>query len=257
MNLRKIFKYFFSDIVRSKWIPVYAVLLFALTSGIIYFSRDGQKAFISLLNIALYLIPLLCLIFGSVYNYNSREFVEMLLTQPVTRKSVFMGQYLSLGLSQTAGFVLGMILPLFIYDFSINAALLLAAGVFLIFIFNGFALLVSNMVNDKVKGVGILIAVWLFFAVFYDGLMLFMFYYFADYPLEKATIIASSLNPVDVARTFIMLRLDMSALFGYTGAVFKKYFGSGAGIYVSLLILHLWMIVPSLFARRKFRKKDF
>jgi Cu-processing system permease protein len=168
-----------------------------------------------------------------------------------------MGQYLSLGLSQTAGFVLGMILPLFIYDFSINAALLLAAGIFLIFIFNGFALLVSNMINDKVKGVGILIAVWLFFAVFYDGLMLFMFYYFADYPLEKATIIASSLNPVDAARTFIMLRLDMSALFGYTGAVFKKYFGSGTGIYVSLLILHLWMIVPLLFARRKFRKKDF
>ena len=134
MNLRKIFKYFFSDIIRSKWIPVYTVLLFALTSGIIYFSRDGQKAFISLLNIALYLVPLLCLIFGSVYNYNSREFVEMLLTQPVTRKSVFMGQYLSLGLSQTAGFVLGMILPLFIYDFSINAVLLLAAGIFLIFI---------------------------------------------------------------------------------------------------------------------------
>ncbi|MCE1163838.1 MAG: ABC transporter permease [Bacteroidetes bacterium] len=257
MNLRKIIKYFFGDIIRSKWIVVYTAALLVFSSGIIYFSKDEQKSLLSLMNIVMYLIPLLCMIFGSVYYYNSREFIEMLLTQPVKRSSVFYGQYFSLAFTQMLGFITGIILPLLIFNFGFNSFFLMIAGTFLIFIFTGFALLISILVNDKVKGIGILIAVWLLFAVFYDGIVLFMFYYFADYPLEKATIIASTLNPVDVTRTMMMLRLDISALFGYTGATFKKYFGSSAGYYVSLFVLHMWMIIPALIARKKFNRKNF
>ncbi len=255
--MRKIIKYFFGDIIRSKWIIVYTVMLLVFSAGIIYFSRDEQKALLSLLNIVMYLIPLLSMIFGSVYYYNSREFIEMLLTQPVKRSSVFYGQYFSLALTQMFGFIAGIVLPLLVFNFGLNSIFLMTAGTFLIFIFTGFALLISILVNDKIKGIGILITVWLLFAVFYDGIVLFMFYYFADYPLEKATIIASTLNPVDITRTMMMLRLDISAMFGYTGASFKKYFGSKAGYYVSLFILHMWMIIPAMIARRKFNKKNF
>ncbi len=36
----------------------------------------------------------------------------------------------------------------------------------------------------------------------------------------------SALNPIDLSRILILLQLDVSAMMGYTGAVFKDFFGT-------------------------------
>jgi len=81
-------------------------------------------------------------------------------------------------------------------------------------------------------------------------------YAFSDYPLDKVTLALVSLNPVDLARIIILLKLDISALMGYTGAFYKKFFGSGMGITYSFLFLLLWAALPLSVAMRKFLKKD-
>jgi Cu-processing system permease protein len=43
---------------------------------------------------------------------------------------------------------------------------------------------------------------------------------------------------------------------GYTGALYQQFFGSGAGIVFALVMQLVWMIVPLLFALKKFKKKD-
>jgi Cu-processing system permease protein len=63
---------------------------------------------------------------------------------------------------------------------------------------------------------------WFYFSLIYDGLLLFFLFQFSDYPLEKAMIVLSSLNPIDLGRILILLKLDIAALMGYTGAVFDE-----------------------------------
>jgi Cu-processing system permease protein len=64
-------------------------------------------------------------------------------------------------------------------------------------------------------------------------------------------------NPIDLSRILILLKLDISALLGYTGAVFQKFFGTGFGLVLSISVLSLWVILPLLNIYRKSRKKDF
>jgi Cu-processing system permease protein len=65
------------------------------------------------------------------------------------------------------------------------------------------------------------------------------------------------LNPIDLSRTLILLKLDISALLGYTGAVFKQFFGTNFGLIISLIMLTLWVIFPVLRIVFKAKKKDF
>jgi Cu-processing system permease protein len=80
---------------------------------------------------------------------------------------------------------------------------------------------------------------------------------FADYPLERPALAAMIANPIDLARVLILMRLDVSALMGYTGAVFEKFFGSAGGTALASLALVLWTGVPLLLGARRFQRKDF
>jgi Cu-processing system permease protein len=81
-------------------------------------------------------------------------------------------------------------------------------------------------------------------------------YSFSDYPLDKVTLALVSLNPIDLARIIILLKLDLSALMGYTGAFYKNFFGSSLGVIYSVLFLFVWTLAPLLLAMRKFVRKD-
>jgi len=80
---------------------------------------------------------------------------------------------------------------------------------------------------------------------------------FADYPLERPLLAVMLLNPVDLARVLMLLQLDVSALMGYTGAVFKSFFGSAGGMLLACGALLLWAAAPPLAALHLFRRKDF
>jgi Cu-processing system permease protein len=74
--------------------------------------------------------------------------------------------------------------------------------------------------------------------------------------MEKFTLLLSALNPIDLGRIFIMLKMDVSALMGYTGALYKDFFGSGTGVLFTSGIMLLWIIVPLWLALRSFKRKD-
>ena len=134
---------------------------------------------------------------------------------------------------------------------------LLISGVFLTFIFTSISFYIALVNENKLKGFGVAILVWLFMVFIYDGIVLLLLIFFQDYPLEKLAIIISLLNPVDLSRILVMLKLDISALMGYTGAVFSKFFGNNTGMFISISALTVWAIVPTFFILRKSVKKDF
>lgn len=258
----KILKYTLYDMLRSRWSISYFLFFLAAGFVLLHLSSDLTKAISSLMNITLILTPLIGTLFGVIHFYNSREFLELLLAQPLKRKSIFMGMYLGLSLSLSLSYLLGLGIPFILYGILVSAQVfnfitLLGTGFALTMIFSGIALWIAIRQENRLKGFGLSIMVWLFLAFVYDGLFLLSLLLFEEYPLEKASIAMSVFNPIDLSRILVMLQLDISALMGYTGAVFEKFFGTGLGMGVSVLALIVWIIVPVLFQLRAASRKDF
>ena len=128
---------------------------------------------------------------------------------------------------------------------------------FFALVFTALAMLVSLRVNDRAKGLGLAILLWLVATALYDALIVLVATTLSDYPLELPLIGLTILNPIDLARVAMLLRLDTAALLGYTGAVFERFFGSPLGIGLSAGALTLWWAAPLLAAHRRFCRKDF
>jgi len=257
MSGNKILKYIILDILRNKWVITYTAFLLCFSLGLMFFSGDSTKSILSVLNIVLILVPLVSILFSSVHYYNSREFIEMLLSQPVKRSSIFFAEYTGIVISLSVSFIAGIVIPLSFYGINIVLFYLAFSGIMLTLIFSAISVFISVANDEKVKGIGILLFVWLFFSVLYDGIALFIYFTFNDYPLEKIVLMLTTLNPVDLSRVLILLKLDISSLMGYTGANFREITGSIAGIIISIAALLIWSAVPLYFARRKFIRKNF
>ncbi len=258
----KIFKYELSDVVRSKWILAYGAFFVLITDALFRFSGGSAQVMLSLLNVVLILIPLVCTVFGTMYLYNAREFTELMLSQPVRRSSLFTGLYTGLALPLAVSFALGVTLPFAWHGFEAGShastlALLVGIGALLTFVFTALAYVVALGVQDKVKGLATAVMAWLFFAVIYDGLVLALVSTFAHYPMEKPIIALTLLNPVDLARVLLLMQFDISALMGYTGAAFQQFFGSTWGMGMAVAALLLWLAGPLMLSNRLFGKKDF
>ncbi len=259
-NSLKIIKYTFYDTLRSWWAILYFMFFLLVTGGLLYFSAGFTHSVASILNIILFIVPLVSIVFGIMYYYNSREFALLLMAQPLRRRQLFLGQYLGLAGSLSLSFLAGIGLVFLLFGSMEAIGLLLMlmfAGTVLSFIFTAVALWVGVQYEDRTKGFGIAILIWLFALVIYDGLFLAFLFVFEEYPLEKAATGFSILNPVDLARIMVMLRLESAALLGFTGAVFNKFFGTVSGIAVSGFAMLLWVFLPLQSFLRKAGNKDF
>lgn len=259
--MTEILKYVIHNTIRSKWVVVYLFFFFFVGYALFAFSGDVNKAYISLMNIVLIVIPLVSLIFGSIYLYNSREFIEMMLSQPIDRKSLFLGLYLGTTIPLASSYAIGMLLPFVLFgkiaEEIDGILILITIGSFLTFIFTAISFLITILQDDKAKGLGYSILIWLFLAIIYDGFILLVVYYMEEYPLENAMIVMSVINPIDLARILFLLHFNISALMGYTGAVFERFFGDANGVIFSSVFLLFWMIVPLILSTKYFQKKDF
>ncbi|MCB9186459.1 MAG: ABC transporter permease [Flavobacteriales bacterium] len=258
----RIMTYSFFDLMRSRWSLVYFGFYFLLGMVLLFLNNDVSKAVITMMNIIVVLTPLIGTIFGVMYYYNSKEFTELLLAQPLRRSTIFLGQYFGLALSLAGSLVFGLGIPFAIYGIVGSGALvsfilLLAVGALLTFIFVALAYNIGLSNDNKIKGFGLAILLWLFLAVIYDGMFLISLVMFDDYPIDKFSLIASMLNPIDLSRILIILELDISVLLGYTGAVFQKFFGTSFGMLASFGLLLIWCAAPVALIVHKAKRKDF
>ena len=252
----KISKYVLYDILRNKVVLAYTAFLLIVSMSLFQMEENSSKAVLSLLNIVLIVVPLVSLVFSTIHWYNSYEFIELMLTQHISRKKVLWSEYMGISSSLVTAFLVGVGIPVLIYNFNSTGMALLLIGSLLTLVFTSIAFLASVKSKDKARGIGIALLLWFYFALIYDGLVLSILFAFSDYPMEKITLLLSSLNPIDLGRIYLMLQMDVSALMGYTGATYKDFFGSSLGLFYTLGIMLIWMIVPVLLALRSFNKKD-
>lgn len=250
------------NLTRNRGVLAFGAGMFVLTDVVLRLTGTATRALSTMLDLVLFVVPLVTLMFGIISWHASREFTELLLAQPVRRRSLFTALYLSLVLPLAAAFALGLTVPLALHRAVDSASLplllsMLGSGVALTLVFGGLALLIGVQVDDRLRGVMTGLLAWLLLTVAYDAVVLAIATSFSDYPLEQPMIGLMLGNPVDLARTIIVLQSDTAALMGYTGAVLHLFLGSALGTIASVAGLLLWIITPAWLAGRAFERRDF
>ncbi len=254
--MNKILKYVIVDIVQNKIVLIYTFLLLTISLSIFNLENNFAKGLLSLLNIILIIAPLICIIFSTIYIYNSAEFIELLVSHPLKRRTIWLSLFSGLSASLALAFFIGVGIPVLLYHGDVTGLMMIAMGLFLTVVFVSIAMLAAGLTRDKAKGIGLAILLWLYFSLIFDALVLFFLFQFQDYPLERIMVFLSFLNPIDLSRVQMLLQMDISALMGYTGAVFREFFGNTLGIIFSFSGLTIWIIFPLMISLRIFEKRD-
>ena len=249
------------NVVRSRWLLCYAAFFLLATEGLLRFTGGDARTLLSLANVMLFVVPLVTVVYGTIYLYNSREFIELLLAQPLKRRTVFAGLYLGLAIPITSALVAGVSLPFIVHGISIEGraplATMLVGGGALTMIFTGIAFWIALRFEDKLTGLGAGMAIWMLLALVYDGVMLIVVALLSDSSIEKSLLVASLANPIDLVRIALLLQFDIAALMGYTGAVFTRFFSGATGLLVIAAALTMWIGAPLAVGLAAFKRKDF
>ncbi len=258
----RVLRYQSRDVLRSRGVIAWGLFFVLLGDVLLRFGGTDEKALLSIANIVLFIVPLVSLVFGAMYLYGAREFNELLLAQPVRREHLFAGLFLGIVLPLAGATAAGIAVPFVVHGVSDSShtglvAWLSGTAALLTFVFVAIAFWIALRVEDRARGLALALLVWLFLAVIYDALVLGIVAAFAKYPLERPVIALMLLNPVDLARVLLLIRLDVAAMMGYTGAVFQRVFGSSFGIVLAMTALTAWCAVPLWRARSRFSRLYF
>ena len=262
MNIAaRIARYEVRDVSRGRWLIVYVALLFGLAQTLLALEADVIRSLAGLINLILIVVPLVGLLFGTLYLYGARDFNRMLLAQPVGRRELFNGLYAGVALPLAGATTLGLGIPLIVAALGDPAALagvvrFLAVTVVLTLTSVSLAFLTSVVIRDRAAGMGVAVLIWLSMSVLYDGILVALASSMPSAALERPALIFTLLNPIDTARVLLLMQFDAAALMGYTGAVFRNFFGGGTGVVVAFVTLGAWALFPLLLARRIFRHSD-
>lgn len=250
------------EAIRGRWLLGLMLGLALLGELLLRFSGGGPTTLVSLLDVALILTPLVGLVVGTMQVHHAREVTELLLAQPIDRRTLFIALFLGTALPLGAALVAGLLAPFAWHGLlagpeALRLVTLALAAATLAMITTAFAFVIALRVDDRIRAIGVALALWLIAAVLWDGLVLLAALGFGSRPIEGPLLVMLALNPLDVARVLLLLGTDAAALLGYTGAVLERTLGTDTGRFALVGALALWTIVPPLIAGRTFARKDF
>ena len=257
----------FWDRIRNRWVLAVALVFTVFALSIAYFGSAQQGAvgfrsievtIASLVSLVIYLIPLIALVLGfdAIVGERERGSLDLLLSMPITRVELLLGKYLglagALAFSTVAGFgLVGVVLSaqldlnaLFHYfGFMISSVLLGCA-------FLSLAVMLSVFAADRTRASGLAIAMWFFFVLIFDLLLLGVLVVTAGQWGGEALPYMLLLNPADVFRILNIFSLeDVRTLYGLA-TVFPPAL---AQPWLLGLVMAGWIVVPLAIAAWRFR----
>jgi len=128
--MKKIIKYVMLDILRSKIIVAYTLFLLLVSLSVFNLEDNSSKGLTSLLNIILIIVPLVSIIFSTIYIYNSAEFIELLVSQPLRRSTLWMSEFIGLSSAMSLAYFIGAGIPILLYQPDIVGITMLVTGIY-------------------------------------------------------------------------------------------------------------------------------
>jgi Cu-processing system permease protein len=244
--------------------------LMALAIAVAGLAASGQlvvqgftRTAVSLLNLALYLLPLVGLVLGAHAFSVEDGGTELMLAQPVGRGTVLLGRAagltLTLALVSAIGFGLaGVVVLVGAGPSGLAGYLIVAAGSTVVGAAGlAVGVLLGVGARRRLTAVAMALVVWVVLAVLFDfaAIALLQFTgYGQPGPLLVALLAA---NPIDGMRALALVSLGADVLLGPTGAALSRLLSpSGGGMLVGTALL-AWCVIPLLLAARAFGRKDF
>lgn len=264
----KIAKMELFDSARKQWLQWVGVLFFVICIAVSYFGLAGtqftslRRTTISLLNLMLFILPLISLLIGAISLAGNRESLEFFLSQPLKRREFFLGKYLGLAATLFVWIVFGfggsgLILAAKTGSRGATDFLILMVLSFLLALaFLSISFLISAIVMEKSLTTLGAIIIWLWFALFYDLVVIGLMRLIQELPVKYPMLIMLLLNPVDIVRSGFLINSDMAGLLGPTGAFLNKMTGTNLGMVTLTAGLLLWIIVPLAIGAFIFNRRD-
>ena len=258
--------------LRNKWTLVFAFVFAALAVVISYFGlvteavvgfQGFTRTSASLLNLVLYLIPMISLTVATLSFTGERGARELLFSQPVTRTEILIGKlwglFLSIAASTLFGFgAAGVLIGLQAgidglgrYLAFVSFSLLLAAA------FLSLGALAAIVAGGRAKGMGYAIFLWFFLVLFYDLLVMGITFLLKEHTANLFIFFSLFGNPVDLGRVASLMSIDDPAVFGYAGAALVKFLG-GTSLAITSLVggLLVWIVLPLIISNRLLLQQD-
>ena len=256
---------------RNRWIVAFGWIFALLTLAISYFgmvtaAQVGFQGFTrttaSLLNLVLYLVPMVALIMG-VLSFSAEGGSELLLAQPVTRTQVLVGKlagvYATLVVALLFGFgSSGLVIALHAGIEGIGPYLLFVGNTLLLaLVFVVLGSLASIAGGNRARAIAAALAMWFFFVIFYDLLIIGAGFLFRERVANLIIFLSLFGNPVDLARVASLISLGGAAIFGAAGAALLKFLG-GALTSMAALVTGLltWTALSFVAASMILRRRD-
>lgn len=258
--------------IRNKWTIIFAVVFGTLVTAVSYFGMmtegfSGMQNFTrtsaSLLNLVLYIVPLVALTMGTLSFTGDKGSTELLFSQPLHRSEVVLGKligvFFSIALSTLIGFTLAgsIVIAANGIDGFTRYASFVMLSLALSLVFLSIAVLTSALSQRKAKAFGFALFLWFFFVLFYDLLALGGTLLLKGKAANTFLFLSLFGNPVDMVRVATLIILDNVTIFGAAGAAMLRFLG---GQTASLLLLvgglFAWTTIPLLLSNILMRRQD-
>jgi Cu-processing system permease protein len=262
----------YRNALESRWLFGSAALLAALIVGLSFLGlaqsqEVGFQGFarvtLSLMNLVLFIVPLMGLLLGAASMTAARSTLPLLLAQPVGRGEVFAGKVLGLALAltvaQAVGFGAGGVVvamqagPDQLRGFVVLTLLSFVLGWLTV----TTSVFLAVVWPDRLRAMSAALGVWLVMVVAYDLVVLGATAMFRGVPLQAVLFPALILNPVDLTRVLVTLATGSGALFGPTSAVLVRLFGTSGGVALGAATLAIETAVPLAIGGWMFRRRDW
>lgn len=258
--------------IRNRWTLVFACVFGVLVLSISYFGlvSSGTVGFqgfartsASLINMVLYIVPLVALITGTLSFTSEKSAGELLFSQPVTRGEILLGKFFGLFASILTATLIGFGLAGVVIatnagtEGSLRYPAFVAFSLLLALIFLSLSAFISSLCQRKSKALGVALFVWFFFVLFYDLLVIGLTFMLKE-RTANAFIFGSLFgNPVDMVRVASLMTLNGKDIFGAGGAALLKFLGGeGASVALLLVALSFWVVLPLFMAQRLLSRQD-
>ncbi|MHB1121978.1 MAG: ABC transporter permease [Ramlibacter sp.] len=255
------------DRLRNRWVLAVALVFTVFALVIAYFGgaqqgavglRSIEATIASLVSLVIYLIPLIALLLGfdAVVGERERGSLDLLLSLPVTRLEVLLGKYLGLAAALTLSTLAGFGLVALLLVGQIGMAGLepylgfMFSSVLLGLAFLSLAVLLSVLARDRTRASGLAIALWFFFVLVFDLLLLGLLVAGGGEAAGHWFPYLLLFNPADVFRILNIFSLDdVRSLYGLASIVP----GALAKPWLMALVMLAWIAAPLGIATWRFR----
>ena len=114
---------------RNRWVVSFAALYAVLTILVSIFGmvtsgyagfQDFVRTAVSVVNLSGFVVPLFALLLGVFSFLAQREYLELMVTQPVSRGQIVLGKYLGLLLTVLGATILGLGIPGVVISLSVG-----------------------------------------------------------------------------------------------------------------------------------------